>query len=280
MSEFSPVTVATVRAPINFLGPMPERPVKYQYEPPAGVPALTGEYVPHIVPVRNARPLAAKFSLDREGFELVHAPSDFADFGDEEAIRRHYYREVERFLETRIVAAKVLVFDHNIRNASRAAAGEAGIRGPVERAHNDFTAQSGVDRARQELKARGVDFHPLFFGNFALVNLWRPIGRPVEKSPLALCDATTVEPEDLVESDLVYPDRVGEIYSITHNSSQRWHYFPRLKPDEAILIKSYDSRKYDVARFTPHAAFDDPTSRPDAPDRESIEVRALVFYPD
>ena len=32
------------------------------------------------------------------------------------------------------------------------------------------------------------------------------------------------------------------------------------------------------ARFSPHSAFDDPTSRPDAPERESIETRSLIIY--
>jgi hypothetical protein len=52
-----------------------------------------------------------------------------------------------------------------------------------------------------------------------------------------------------------------------------------MAPDEAILIKGYDSAE-GVARFTPHSAFDDPRSRPGAPERESIETRSLVFYPD
>ncbi|WP_395614097.1 CmcJ/NvfI family oxidoreductase, partial [Allosphingosinicella sp.] len=58
---------------------------------------------------------------------------------------------------------------------------------------------------------------------------------------------------------------------------QRWYYFPQLAPDEAILIKGYDSAE-DVARFTAHSAFEDPQSPANAPERESIEVRALVIY--
>jgi hypothetical protein len=50
-----------------------------------------------------------------------------------------------------------------------------------------------------------------------------------------------------------------------------------MKEDEAILIKCYDSDER-LARFTPHAAFDDPTAPPDAPPRESIEVRAFAFF--
>lgn len=280
MTLHSPITMAALKAPINFLRPMKDRPVAYQFEPPPGVPVRTGQQDPHLVSIRNARPIAEKLSLDREGFELVDAPSAFSNFSDEEAIRGRYYPEVERILKAAIGAAHVIAFDHNIRNATRAARSEPGIREPVSRAHNDFTARSGHDRARRELEVRGLPADPLFFGRFAIVNLWRPIRRPVEKWPLALCDATTIDAEDLIASDLVYRDRVGETYSLTFDPGQRWYYFPQLDPDEAILIKGYDSQESGVARFTPHTAFHDTTASPHAPERESIETRALVIYPD
>lgn len=276
----SPITASTVTAPLNFLRPTRERPVVYQYEPPPGVLTNNGEYDQHHVAIEDARPIATRLSLDREGFLLIHAPSDFADFGDEEVIRRFYYPEVERLLRQATGADLVVNFDHNIRNAERLAAGEPGIKGPVGRAHNDFTARSGRDRARLELTARGLDADTLLARRFAMVNLWRPIGRIVEKSPLALSDASMIRGEDLIATDLVYRDRVGEIYELLFNSAQRWYYFPRLTPDEAILIKVYDSVEEGVARFSAHAAFDDPASPPDAPERESIEARALVIYPD
>ena len=165
-----------------------------------------------------------------------------------------------------------------VRNAARAALGDAGIRGPVPRTHNDFTVRSGRERAQRELEARGLDLR-LLDGRFAIVNLWRPIGRPVEKSPLAICDAQSIADGDLIACDLVYRDRVGETYALQFNPGQRWYHFPRIAPDEAILIKSYDSAE-SVARFAAHGAFEDPGSRPDAPERESIEARALVIYPD
>jgi hypothetical protein len=109
------------------------------------------------------------------------------------------------------------------------------------------------------------------------MNLWRPIGNVVEKWPLALCDARSIANGDLVATDLVYPDRVGEIYAMQFNPGQHWFHFPRVTPDEAILIKVYDSAE-GVARFAAHGAFEDPGSRPDAPERESIEARSLVIF--
>jgi hypothetical protein len=280
MTAWQSFTTFAVEAPLNFLRPMEGRPVAYQFEPPPGVPVRTGDYDPHEVLITDARPFADTLLLDIEGFALLQAPGTLSDYGDDEAIRADYYPEVERLIASATGAALVIPFDHNVRNAARAAAGEPGIRGPVDRTHNDFTDRSGRERARRELEARGHHTETWPAHRFAIVNLWRPIGRPVEKSPLALCDATTIRPEDLIASDLVYRDRVGETYALGFHPGQRWYYFPRLTPDEAILIKGYDSREDGVARFTAHSAFDDPASPPGAPERESIETRALVFYPE
>ena len=139
----SVVTLAT----LNFLKPMQERLLAYQYEPPAGVPQRNGEDEPHLVAIADARPLAAGLSLDAEGFELLQAPSAFAAFDDPDAIRAAYYAEVEELLAEVTGAQKVIAFDHNVRSMARAAGGEPGIRGPVPRTHNDFTARSGPERA-------------------------------------------------------------------------------------------------------------------------------------
>jgi hypothetical protein len=48
--------------------------------------------------------------------------------------------------------------------------------------------------------------------------------------------------------------------------------------DEALLLKCFDSRIDGRARFAPHSAFADPTTPPNAPPRESIELRTLVFH--
>ena len=92
----------------------------------------------------------------------------------------------------------------------------------------------------------------------------------------ALADASTVAPEDLVATDQIFPDRVGEIYNLAHAPSQRWYYAPRMTDDEVLLIKGWDSLDDGRARFTPHAAFNFPETREDAPARESIEVRTFV----
>lgn len=268
-----------VEAVLNYLIPMAEKPVYYTYEPPPGVPRQNGAYQAHRLPIRNAREIAPNLSLDREGFALAVHHSAVRDFYDEDEVRRVYYPEAEQLLADVTGAFKVVVFDRNVRNAQRAKQGKNDAREPVQRVHNDFTAKSGYSRARAELAVRGIDDpDELLRHRFSVVNVWRPIAEPVLESPLAVCDAQSIAPTDLVASDLVYRDRVGETYGITYNPTHRWFYFPQMQRNEALLIKCFDSAEDGRARFAAHSAFDDPTSPPDAPPRESIELRALVFY--
>jgi hypothetical protein len=94
-----------------------------------------------------------------------------------------------------------------------------------------------------------------------------------------VCDAKSVAPDDLVPSDLVYERRVGETYSVKYNPAHRWFYAPEMRRDEVLLLKCCDTKDDGRARFMPHTAFTDPTTPPDAPPRESIELRTLVFHP-
>ena len=111
-----------------------------------------------------------------------------------------------------------------------------------------------------------------------VINIWRPIRGPLRDSPLAVCDALSVKPAQLIPTDLVYEHRVGETYSVTFDAHHRWFCVPEMRVDEALLLKCYDSETVGRARFTPHTAFTDPTTSSDASPRESIEIRAFVFH--
>jgi len=106
----------------------------------------------------------------------------------------------------------------------------------VRRVHNDQTFVSAPRRVRDHLPAEEAEAR--LRQRFAIINVWRPIGTPVETSPLALCDARSIAREDLVASDLVYRDKVGETYSFQHNANHRWYYFPHVRPDEVVLLKN------------------------------------------
>jgi hypothetical protein len=115
----------------------------------------------------------------------------------------------------------------------------------------------------------------------------------VATHPLALCDAQTVDPEDLVVFEIHYQDRVGENYFARHSGRHRWYYYPQITRNEALLIKQWDSEgalartkggrgdstaPLEPSTFSLHSAFEDPTTPPDAPDRWSIEVRCFALY--
>ena len=103
-------------------------------------------------------------------------------------------------------------------------------------------------------------------------------GMAPEELPLALCDASTQQDGDLLRMNLNYPDRTGEIFVLRHSPLHRWVYFPQMEAHQALLLKTYDSETDGRARFMGHSAFEDPTTPPGAPRRESIEVRTLVFH--
>ena len=115
-------------APLNFLAPMAERPVAYNYEPPPGTPQRTGRNVEHQVTIRDARPLIGQLSLDREGFVLLRGQTAVTDFYDEDQIGRIYYPECERVMKEATGAARVVAFDHIVRNAGSVGKGQAPSR--------------------------------------------------------------------------------------------------------------------------------------------------------
>jgi hypothetical protein len=266
-----------VEAVLNYLAPATrERPRTYTYDPPPGEPRTTVVSEPHTLPIHDIRPIASSVSLDREGFGLVKQNTAVKDFYDDDEVKAVYYPEVERALKDATGADRVFIFDHTTRRRIPGAEdNRAGPRQPVARVHVDHTARSGPQRVR-DLLADEAD--ELLRGRIQVINLWRPIRGPLLDSPLAVCDARTVGFDDLVPSDLVYPNRVGETYQVIYNPAHQWFYVPEMRADEALLLKCFDSKTDGRARFAPHSAFTDPTAPPDAPRRESIEVRALVLH--
>jgi hypothetical protein len=266
-----------VTAELNYLAPTPGKPRTYAFDPPPGEPKSTALPEPHHVPVFDARRIADNVSLDREGFALVRHPTSVTNFYDDNEIRKVYYPAVESFLRASLKADRVFIFDHTVRKRVEGSADlrGAGPRQPATRVHVDQTELSGRNRVREHLPDEADE---LLKGRVQVINLWRPIRGPLLDSPLAMCDAQTLAPDDLIASDLIYPGRNGETYSVKFNAGHRWLYFPKMSADEALLLKCYDSATDGRARFAPHTAFIDPTTPTDAPPRESIEVRTLVFH--
>jgi hypothetical protein len=262
---------------LTFITPPRTKPVLHSAAYTGGAPREFFNTEEHGVTIADMRPFADVLSLDREGFELHHHETAVGDLYDDDAIHDVYYPEAEALLRSLTGASRVVIFDATRRSDSGEGAwNRDGPRGPARRVHVDYTAKSGPQRVKDLF---GEDEAARLSGSGARIvqiNVWRPIRGPVARSPLALADASSVRPEHLIATDQVFPDRTGEIYHLVHDPAQRWYYAPAMTPDEVLLIKGWDSLEDGRARFTPHGAFDLPTTPKDAPPRESIEIRALA----
>lgn len=266
-----------IEAVLNYTRNTGVRPVNYTFDPPPGVPRNSGEIDARTVTLHDARRRTG-LGLDVSGFELIRHRStlkDWASFQNGEQVKTVDYPEVEAALKAHTQADKVVLFDYTLRD-STAEPGRAALREPVRRVHDDQTLRSAPGRVHKHLPpeeaARRLQ------RRFAIINFWRPVEGPVLRMPLAVCDARTIAPDDLLPSDLVYPDWTGETYAVAFNPAHRWYWHPRQTPAEATLIKVFDSATNGPARLSAHTAFEDPTSAPDSPPRRSIEIRALVFW--
>ncbi len=273
-SQRKPAASAIIEAAFNYIEPIAsgEKPYRRMDLPGPGQLETNATYAPIQMRVNDLRETDGQQTLDAEGFAIVNAPSAIQNFADEEAIRTAYYAQSEALVAQATGAARVMTFDYTIRRAIPGA-----DRTPVARVHNDYTEKSGPQRVRDLM---GDEAEALLKGRFAIVNLWRPIGHPVEDAPLAIASAKSVPPTDFIEQDLIYADRIGETTLVQHSDEHHWVYLSKQTPDEAILIKCFDSAKDGRARFTAHSAFFDPNAPADARPRESIEIRTLVFFDD
>jgi hypothetical protein len=271
-----PETVTAVDGRLNFVERSPERLYTYTYKPPEGVRASNIRAEAHTVRVENARPIASGFSLDAQGFQLIGHRTAVRDFWDEAQTLALGHPEAAEIVKSLTGAARVVVYDHTLRRRDEGVVDRTpgAARQPAGRIHVDQTVRSGPQRVRDLMGDLADD---LLTRRAAIINVWRPVKHVARDWPLAFADARTVKADDLLPQDLIFPHRNGEIYGVAYDEGQRWFYTPDLAPDEAILIKCWDSSET-VARFTPHTAFEDPTTPPGTPPRQSIEFRTIAFF--
>ncbi len=266
---------AAIEATLNYIADTGEKIFTYTGGPGSTNVRSGGTLDPRRVTIRNGRPRAEEFALERDGFRFLRHDTGVGNFFDEDEVRRVYYPEMEALVRAETGAGRVVVFDHTLRTADNALREARKIREVVPRVHNDYTEWSGPQRVRDLLSQEADD---LLRRRFAIIQVWRPIRHPVETFPLAICEAQSLAPKDLVISERIYPDRVGQTYAITYNPAHRWYWSPHMRREEALVFKTFESLEDGRARWTAHTAFDDPTAPPGARPRESIEIRTLAFF--
>lgn len=275
-----PLTAASpvaVRARLNYSADNGRRLDAWFYEPePPVAPNPPGSEAREVL-IDNGWPRAGQLSVDREGFEIHDFPADFIAFDDEVAVGSRFHPQIVAFVQAHTGAKRVLVFDHTIR---RRLPDDLNVQTTVQRpavqlVHSDYTERSAPQRVRDLLPDEA---ETLLQRRLAFYNVWKPLSRRVEELPLAMCDASTQVPEDLLLMDLKYRERTGEIHVMRPNPAHRWLFFPGMDASHALLLKTYDSETDGRARFMFHSAFEHPHTAADAVPRESIEVRVMAFF--
>ena len=270
-----------VEAPINYLGPMSERPKFHAQD--HGRDNLT--FDPHVMPIADARAFAEPPSLDREGIALVHSPTAVTDFRDPEQLQRIYLKEVE-LLVRKVTGAPqgfVLPGGGMVRYAERSPFYGTGMNTkPARFPHVDFTADTAPGLVDNIFGTRAVPLRP--GQRLEGYNVWRVFSAPPQDVPLAVCDSRSVAKDDLVRGDGVYDEGDDpatwwelEAYLLRHNPAHRWLYFRDMSRSDALMFRSYDNAPGWRAGV-PHTAFNDPTCPEGGPARVSVEARAFAVF--
>lgn len=269
-------TPCAIEAALMFLVPSGVKPKVLMPVDPADRVERTGTYEAVPVVIHDARRQSTPPTIDREGFALVRSPTAVTDFHDPAIVEARYYPEVVDLLKQRTGAREVRVFDHTVRVQGDPQGAGTGLRQPIAHVHNDYTERSARQRMHDFFSPR--EAARLQAGRFAFVNVWRSIGASAERFPLAAADGRSVPPADYVAVDMIYADRIGEVYHNTYSAGQRWFYFAGMCHDEAMLLKCFDTAVDGRTRYTAHTGFANPSAPPDTPPRRSIEVRTIVSF--
>ncbi|KAL6245345.1 hypothetical protein RBB50_007343 [Rhinocladiella similis] len=235
-------------------------------------------YEPLDVTINDIRGEEGEYTLDKNGFQIFRRESVEKDFVDDEQIKAQYYPETEQLLKDATGASRIFIFDHTVRRVPKDQRGPPAainLRGPVNRVHIDQSYGAAKNRVPHHLPE---DAERLLRTRYQIINVWRPI-KKILKDPLAVADAHSVPDSDLIGVGLIYPDRKGETYTVRPNPEHKWYYLYGQTPEETLLIKCFDSKLDGRARRVPHTAFVNPETVNES-SRESIEVRALVFFED
>jgi hypothetical protein len=228
----------------------------------------------HEVVVTDLRTLDVAPSIERNGFTILRQNTAVRDFLDPAQIEQVYFPEAIAMAKRLNGAAHAIAFGPVARSDR---SGNSQSRLPAYGAHVDYGRRTIEAIARPLLREQADHW---LSKRVVLMNLWRPIST-VYRTPLALCDASTVQSGDLHDSEirggLDDPNRPPLYgYNLSFNPAHRWYYASRMQPDEVLAFKLYDSDA-SHPQWTGHTAINDPEATADAPPRESIEIRTISF---
>ena len=280
----APAEVDSVPGELYYLAPRAT--VLRRFAAP-GASINTGVYEPHVVPVRNGRPVQDTFSVDVHGFEVVGHRSAVADFTDPAEVDEVYVPEVLDLVRARTGADEVAACGW-VRRRS-VASGENSSQPQAALVHVDYApegAGAGAAAVYAEHFPDGAGYR-----RAVATGTWRVFSPPPQDWPLALCDFRSVGPAEGLPNDLYLVDELpadpfGEIgpgarrvpdgSEFRFSPDHRWWYFPDMTRDEVLFFVFHDTDHGRPWRAV-HSAFRDPTAAATVP-RHSIEFRTFAFF--
>jgi hypothetical protein len=290
------VEASAVEAELDYLAP--DSRVNRRFVAP-GVEFNTGRFETHRVKIRNGRPVRDQLTLDSVGFTLCEHRSAVQDFFDREAVERAYPGEVIEAVKTLTGADRIVPLGWMVRTSGDKdllatsvgyGKGGGGIQPPASDVHVDMS-HDRAHRLAQTLYERFAPDGP-GYSRFVASSFWRTFSEPPQDWPLAVCDGTSLEPDEGVPNTMIIVDALPDeevMYGplegedalpaasiFPYSSRHRWWYFPNMVRDECILLKFHDS-DHSRAWRAPHTAFRD-TTFPNARTRRSIEFRTVAFF--
>ncbi len=253
------------------------------------------ERQPVAVTIGNAREAIKTLPFDSCGFTLLEHRSEVNDWQDEMHVADVHMAEIKQLACEYSGCDHALVYPPIVRSpqSARAKADYA----PIEFVHSDYTDEYRAMIEDPErpygaliapaLETVGVRRDEIVDADRVLMlQFWRNVGAKRPDYPLALCDANTVPRSHLFP--FLVPEYGGiwlefEAFGVhppADPEEHDWYTFPALQHDEVVVFRTYDSCCVEENRpfWTPHSAFRDPHAGPDAPQRESVEMRALCLF--
>jgi len=233
------------------------------------------------VTIEDMRDRAGDFSLDREGFTVVTAPTSVTDFYDRAEVLRVYPGEAGGLLRSLTGCAATAVLNTPVvRVSGRVGERPAGTTFTGDFVHADFSAAAAEYMLRRNLPPAEAEAR--LRNRYAVFNIWRAFSGPPQDVPLALCDTRTIAPADKQYCSITMRSATGELMSwenITylHSERHRWCYCSDMRPDEAYVFRGFDSHPA-RAEQVPHSAFVNEACPASAPPRASVEIRMFAFY--
>jgi len=228
---------------------------------------ISPQLAPTKVQVTDLRDETTSVNFERDGIRFDQHKSTVKQFDTDHNWQATYNEELIALLQVSIGAEEVIIFDHTVRIDDPQA-----DRKPARNVHNDYN-EAGAHQRLIDIVGpeKAADFAA---GHYGFVNVWRPAETTIKSSPLGFIRPSSIQAEDWMTIQLIYPDRVGQILGVAAGTGHDWFYLSDMTPEDVAIFNIYDNKG---APFLAHSALDMDGAKSAAP-RKSIESRTLVRY--